>query len=65
MLLIIFFLKIKIPRIRYLHCDAQRSDINVLKSLRKNIKYLDYGVVEVSAKKMATYIKIQTITFLI
>lgn len=41
----------KFRRIRYLHCDAQGSDINVLKSLRKNIKYLDYGVVEVSAKK--------------
>ncbi len=44
-----FLKKIKFKRIKYLHCDAQGSDINVLKSLGKYIKYLDYGVVEVSA----------------
>ena len=41
----------KFKRIRYLHCDAQGSDINVLKSLGDDLKYLDYGVVEVSATK--------------
>ena len=41
----------KFKRITYLHCDAQGSDINVLKSLENFIKYLDYGVVEVSANK--------------
>ena len=44
------FLKDKeFKRIKYLHCDAQGSDINVLKSLGNYIKHLDYGVVEVSA----------------
>jgi len=46
-----FLKKKKFKRIKYLHCDAQGSDINVLKSLGKYIKYLDYGVVEVSATK--------------
>jgi len=46
-----FLKKIEFKRIKYLHCDAQGSDINVLKSLGKYIKYLDYGVVEVSATK--------------
>ncbi|MDC3059013.1 FkbM family methyltransferase [Candidatus Pelagibacter sp.] len=41
----------KFRRIRYLHCDAQGSDIDVLKGLEKYIKYLNFGVVEVSAKK--------------
>ncbi len=41
----------KFKRIKYLHCDAQGSDINVLKSLENFIKYLDCGVVEVSANK--------------
>ena len=41
----------KFKRIKYLHCDAQGSDINVLKSLGNYIKHLDYGVVEVSATK--------------
>ena len=46
-----FLKNIKFKRIKYLHCDAQGSDINVLKSLGNYIKYLDYGVVEVSATK--------------
>tara|TARA_B100001027_G_scaffold206443_1_gene170027 strand:+ start:18 stop:806 length:789 start_codon:yes stop_codon:yes gene_type:complete len=46
-----FLKNAKFKRIKYLHCDAQGSDINVLKSLGSYIKYLDYGVVEVSATK--------------
>lgn len=46
------FLKNKnFNNIRYLHCDAQGSDINVLKSLGNYIKYLNYGVVEVSSSR--------------
>tara|TARA_B100001057_G_scaffold458913_1_gene508620 strand:+ start:219 stop:1007 length:789 start_codon:yes stop_codon:yes gene_type:complete len=46
-----FLKNMKFKRIKYLHCDAQGSDINVLKSLGNYIKYLDYGVVEVSTTK--------------
>ncbi len=47
----------KFRRIRYLHCDAQGSDINVLKGLNSEIKYLDFGVVEVSAKNESNLYK--------
>ena len=47
----------KFKRIRYLHCDAQGSDIDVLKGLKSDIKYLDFGVVEVSAKKESNLYK--------
>ena len=48
----------KFHRIKYLHCDAQGSDLDVLKSLEKNLKYLNFGIVEVSAeKKRNLYVK--------
>lgn len=50
----------KFNRIKYLHCDAQGSDLNVLKSLEKNLEYLNFGIVEVSAeKKRNLYVKSQ------
>ena len=39
-----------IPRVDYLHCDAQGNDINVLKSFGSTLDILQAGVVEVAHK---------------
>ena len=46
-----FLRKKKISSIKYLHCDAQGSDLNVLRGLGKYLKYIEHGVVEVAANK--------------
>ena len=45
----------KIDKILYLHLDAQGSDLEILKSLKKNINIINEGVIEV-AKNNSTSI---------
>ena len=50
-----FCKKMKIDQIEYLHIDAQGSDLNVLKSLKKYIDIVQSGVIE-TAKSNSTSI---------
>ena len=47
----------KIEKIEYIHVDAQGSDLDVLKSLKKYINILNAGVVEVAKNKLTSLYK--------
>ena len=46
-----------LDKIEYIHVDAQGSDLDVLKSLKKYIKILNSGVVEVAKNKFTSLYK--------